>query len=168
MYMWQYLQPRFIFFSSNVSKQWICLSQWLLQPAVLKSEMVVSVWARPRGDWAQLLGGRPSLVFTAWRHPYTFTCPCIAHHPPPPSSFTTPPPTPHPRLLLCMNNARSLLNRRYQHAAACFIHTKVRQISPRRCPDPWAARRPQRHQQRVCSLSLLDLRIPAEECDPTF
>lgn len=43
-------------------------------------------------DWAQLLAGRPSLVFTAWQHPNTFTCPCRAHHPPlpPPSSFTSP------------------------------------------------------------------------------
>lgn len=58
------------------------------------------------------------------------------------TTITTPslqPPTPHPRLLLCMNNAGGLLDSRYQHAMACFIHTKVRQISPRHCLDPWAA-----------------------------
>lgn len=33
-------------------------------------------------EGAQLLGGRPQ-VFTAWQHPYTFTCPCRADQPPP-------------------------------------------------------------------------------------
>lgn len=60
------------------------------------------------------------------------------------SSFTrtttTTTANPHPRLLLCMNNAGGLLDRRYQHATACFIHTKVRQISP--SPLPRSSSRP--------------------------
>lgn len=51
------------------------------------------------------------------------------HLPPPqPLPPPSPPPTSHPRLPLNMNNAGrgGLLDRRLQHATACFIHTKLR------------------------------------------
>lgn len=148
---------RSIFFSSNVSNCELAFHSdyFSLQYSGRRS---LSVCESGLGvmmtDWAQLLGVWPSLGFTAWQHPHTSSCPCRAHNPPlplltllqPPPSPT---PSPHPRLILHMNNARGLLDRRYQHATACFIHTKVRQISRRRCPDPWSARRPQRHQHQL-------------------
>lgn len=101
-------------------------------------------------DWDQLLDPRPSLVFTAWQHTHTFSYPRREEHtitssppPPPPPPLTPPSPALHPRLLLHMNNAEELLHRRYQHAVACFIHTRVRQISPSPpAADPCAARPP--------------------------
>lgn len=130
-------------------------SQWLFQPVVLRREIVVSVWERPQGDDNRLDDLRslqpgntltPSHVPVEHINPPFFTPPFpLLQYPQPPA---TPPPTPHPRLLLHMNNGRGLLDRRYQHAVACFIHTRVRQNSPRRCPDPWATR-PPRHQHQL-------------------
>lgn len=91
-----------------------------------------------------VLDGHPSLVFTYGERkpPYTFTCSGRQQpsfyllvflsffiydlNPLPPAHSTS---GPHP--LLCMNYSEALLYRCYRHATACFIHTLVRQISPR-------------------------------------
>lgn len=144
---------RFILFPPNVSELRVCFTQPLFH--CQEGDCCLSVCASglrvTKTDWAQLLAGRPSPVFTAWQHPHTSACPrrvrtpssSSPHHHHHFSSLPTLPP--HPScLLLRMNNAGGLLNRRYQHATACFIHAKVRQISPRpgrRPPSsPWPAR----------------------------
>ncbi len=125
-------------------------------PAVLR-KIAVSLWERPQGDddWLSPVAGWTT--FSGLYSPATLLHLHMSHAEhitPYPScffsSFTTPPTTStNPHQLLHMNNARSLLNRRNQHATACFIHNKVRQISAHRRPDPWVARWPQSHQHQL-------------------
>lgn len=127
-------------------------------------------------DGAQRLGGRPSLV-RAWQHPYSFTYPCRPYLPPLnlllflSFLFYYTPPQP-PRLLLHMNNAGALLDRCYQHATACFIHAKLRQIphyhrhhpliADQICEQPPASKT-SATARCVCSQGLLDPCVPAGE-----
>lgn len=79
--------------------------------------------------------------FKGRQHPNTSICPSS-----PLSSLNTISPS---SCRLSMNYSKGLLDRRYQHATACFIHTLVRHIFPRcrPCPpglkgtrSPWPAR----------------------------
>lgn len=133
-------------------------------------------------DGAQRLGGRPSLV-RAWQHPYSFTYPCRPYLPPLnlllflSFLFYYTPPQP-PRLLLHMNNAGALLDRCYQHATACFIHAKLRQIphptitatTPSSLTRSVSSHRPQRHQRQLAVSARKVSLTPAslQESDPGF